>query len=161
MSTITLAWLHERCRDEDGHLIWLGTAANGGRDPRAGIRGKTINIRRAAWSLAHGGRAPRDDRYVVCGCGVPLCVRPRCMVEVTRSARRSGIKFSPEARARFTRHRRARAKASPEIAAAVRASTESSYAVGRQFGLHPTTVQAIRRGKTWVDHTNPFAGLMP
>ena len=46
-----------------------------------------------------------------------------------------------------------------QIAAAVRASNDSSYVEARRHNLHPTTVQAIRRGDTWRDFSSPEVQL--
>lgn len=157
MTQVTMEWLRERCRAEGKHLIWMRSCSNS-TDPRAGLGGKIINVRREAWALAHG-RTPRANHCVETACEHELCVLPACMVEVSRSVVNSRRRLTLAGRARFAAAVRARSKVTPDIAAAVRASNDSSYVEARRHNLHPTTVQAIRRGDTWRDFSSPEVQL--
>jgi predicted XRE-type DNA-binding protein len=54
---------------------------------------------------------------------------------------------------------RKRAKLTPELARQVREADGPQDRIAEQFGVSQATVSVIKRGKTWKDYSNPFAGL--
>ncbi len=131
--------------------MWKGTKAlplsNGMQYGSFGFYdGKTINYRvhRFAWMLANG-RIP-DGKVIMHRCDVPLCVNPRHlrlgtqienmqdMVDKGRVAKGEAQGFS---------------KLTEKQALFAKRSTVSPNKLGKLWGVHPTCITAIRKGKNW------------
>lgn len=155
---ITLDWLHARCREEDGHLIWMG-AMKDGTSPTAQVQGRTYSVRRLVWELVHA-RSP-GDRVVRARCGVLGCVHPDCVSAVDAGVVQRGTVRSPDARMRMALGKRKASRLSDEDIRAIRASPLPQTAVAAQYGISQASVSLYRRGVVWKDYSSPFAGLMP
>ncbi len=98
-------------------------------------------------------------------CGNSKCVRLEHLGAITRSALQQRNDARMNAVQQFLKsHRiavkaRARAKLNPEIVQQIREADGFQRAIAKRFGISQTTVGSIKRGDTWVDHTNPFLRL--
>lgn len=159
---ITDDWLHERCRDVDGCLVWTLAAAHG-CDPQARIGGranaKTILVRRVLWEQVNGRPFPRKS-IARCTCGTPLCVHPGHIVAEPRGKALLGRRLPLQHRAHIAAARRLQSNLSDAAVEAIRASTGKLDEVAREWNVDPTYVSAIRLGKARVNYSNAFVGLM-
>jgi len=150
---ITLDWLHARCREEDGHLIWLGALKDGGA-PTAQIDGRAVSVRRELWTLVHG--LSPGVRRTIAGCGVRACVHPDCIVAVSRSQIQRGVPRSADERMRIAISQRRRFKLTDDDVRAIRASTLTQVELAAQYGISQQSVSLYKTGKVRVDFSNPF-----
>ena len=101
---------------------------------------------RISWILANG-RQPKKGHVICHRCDQPLCVNPSHLFEGTRGDNqrdmqeklRSGILGTKNPKARLT----------PEQVMEIRASDETDTALGRKYGVWPTTIRDARSGRRW------------
>lgn len=154
--TITLDWLHARCREEDGHLIWLGHHNDG--LPIARIDGQPNSLRRTVWELT---RQRKPGRFrVVCKCDTWLCVSPDCLAIRSPSAVLAGRKQSQAEVIAAVIGKRKRSKLSDESVQAIRADERPGKAVAVDYGVSQSYVSQIKRQQSRRDFGSPFAGLL-
>jgi hypothetical protein len=153
--------IQHRTIDDAGCAIWQGGTANGHPAMRHG--GKTQYVRRLLWEGSHGPIPPGS--VVHCTCSTPGCVEPSHAELKTRSelgkklgaeGKLSGItRIAAIARAK----RKTYAKLTQQDVDAIRASTDTTYALGKQYGVSQPHISAIKLYKTWRDFSSPWAGL--
>ena len=141
-----------RCEEVGNCLIWKQSVNSGGA-PSASVNGKTMTVRRLVFVELLGKEIKRNRRMTV-RCHNPLCVSDLCIIQrpvpdILRDARQRRIEADPMAIRREQRCS-SRAKLSPEIAAEIRASSETSIALAQRMEVHEETIRAIRRGKHYV-----------
>jgi hypothetical protein len=143
-----------RARSEEvgNCLIWRQSVNSGGA-PSASVRGKTMTVRRLVY-VELLGKEIRSGKRLTVRCHNPLCVSDHCIVQqsvslILREARQRALACDPMT---IRREQRAssQAKLTPEIAAQIRASAESSIELAKHYGVHPETIRGIRRGRTYV-----------
>ena len=160
----TIESLLERTVEEGDCHLWTGYCANG--VPQVHHQGKMVAVRRLLLTLA--GKDGTAAAFVPCNCGNPRCVEPAHIVQhtaahhMTRMALAAGTGSAKQIRiARLTQTRRAAsAIGSIEVAREIAASTESGPVLAARHGVNRTTINNIKRGRTWATGTNPFATLM-
>lgn len=140
-------WLANRRRRGYGSF----KIASGRHGPRGGRRWATKLAHRASWSIAFG-RIP-DTMHVLHRCDNPPCVNPAHLFLGTAL---------DNIRDRHAKHRDARQQGESHGAAKltaaqveeIRAARASQSEIAARFGLEPSHVSRIRRGKSWA-HTMP------
>lgn len=158
--SITVEWLHARCFADGEHLIWKGYCSNRGTTPQASYQRKRLSVRREAWKLAHDGRAPRNNCFVVPCCGNDMCVNPGCMVEKPRKLAQKGYVRTPAHNAKIAEGKRKNSHLTQEDARDIRSSNESTRAVARRYGISQKAAHLIRTGRMRRDYVaSPFDGL--
>lgn len=156
---ITAEWLFARVIDRgDGCLVWRGGCCNGGKDPRAKINSRKVNVRRAVWAALHG-RQPRADQIVRARCETPGCCEPSHLVSLVRSRAYSGKPKSLTHRAAIAKGKRKRSKLPQEIIPQILASPLSCKRESEKHGISKDMVRQIRAGRLRRDYTSPFAAL--
>lgn len=157
-------YIAARCEEVGECWEWQGALSSGG--PIFGRNGvANISVRRLI--VDHRGQ-PRSTRHVVTTtCNNPRCVNPAHVVvrpkayAIARAAATTGAWQNPARRQRIaTWARAAKAVITPEQAADIRLAPGKQTDIAAQYGISKQTVSQIKRGANWVDHHNPFAGLM-
>jgi len=154
--------LRAKCVEVGDCLIWK-TESSADIRPRVSINGKRVLIRRALAEMKLG-RKLRSSEYASCTCKEPLCmefdhVRAVTVAKLRAETGAVGGYSTLQKRIHLSNKARAKAKITPEIVAAIKASTDTQEVEAAKHGIHRSMVSFIRRGKKWVDHSSPFAGL--
>lgn len=152
---ITLEYLLSNTKEEGNCMVWQGRSYNG--CPKCRIDGNSRHVRREVYEQVYGELPARLQVGVKCK--TPLCVAPDCLVARTRSAAMKVAKFTAAGRAANVAAARRRAKLTIEVARQIRASDKPSAVLDRELGLFAGCASRIRTNRSWVDHSNPFAGL--
>jgi len=155
---ITLDWLYERVKEQDGCLCWTGSMG-GGKSPQARIGNQAMGMRRVMWELSHEKKIPTSHQ-VSPKCGNLRCVHPDHMVCRPRNTCLKGVEITHVHRANIAKGRRNGSKFTDEVIAQVRASNGSLEAVAAEFGMDSSYVWQIRTGIARKDFTNPYLQLM-
>lgn len=158
--TLSLDWLHERCAEVDGCLVWKLAAAHG-TDPQTrigGRSGKTMLVRRIVWETTHGRTFPRNH-IARCTCDTDLCVHPDHITAEPKREVLKGRSIPLRHRLAIAATKRAASHLSEEDVSRIRSSTGPLEPTAAEFKIDPTYVSAIRRGKVRRDYRNPFIAL--
>lgn len=148
-----------RTIDDGGCWIWTG-ANNGAGHPKL----HNCSARRKVWSLTKDNK-PQRNHVVSVTCGSPLCLNPdhlvcRTKAEVSRiSNAKPSVKLRRSAASART-NRPTMGKITMEIAREIRSSDKQGKDWAKELGVSVSLVSHVRRGKSWVDHSNPFMALM-
>lgn len=141
---------------------WTGALQSTGTVPTMNYKRKVGAVRR--FILMEQG-VDLSKRLATYTCGNPMCVNPEHVAPATRravqvrSAKELGYQANPVRRKKLADNARKRAKLTPELARQVREADGTQDQIAEQFGISQATVSVIKRGKTWKDYSNPFAGL--
>lgn len=148
---------------EDGDCWnWTGALQSCGTVPTMNYKRKIGAVRR--FILLEQG-VDLSKRLATYTCGNPMCVNPEHVAPATRRSvqRRTteelGHQQSLLRRKKLADNARRRAKLSPELARQVREADGTQDEIAARFGVSQATVSVIKRGVTWKDYSNPFAGL--
>lgn len=158
-------YIASRCIEVGDCLEWQG-ALSSGVTPIFGRQGhKNVSIRRLI--VDHRGQHRSSKQVVTTTCGNPRCVNPEHVVvrpkryAIKRAAATTAAWSNPARRQKLATWARAnRSVLTPEQAAQIRLATGTQVATANQYGVSRQTVWHIKAGTVWVDHRNPFAGLM-
>lgn len=107
-----------------------------------------------------------QGKFATYRCGNPICVNPDHVIVVTRKrlqqriAKEKMYASSALRRKKLSDLARQRGKLTAEQAQAIRDAEGSQREIAARFGVSQATVSVIKRGKTWQDYSNPFAGLL-
>lgn len=155
----------------DGCWIWAGGTAGSykGRNRYGRMRladKSSCYVHRYTFGLAYGALDPDAvlvrlvDRCESSRCCNPAHWRPttRALVTPAMSALGTISRGLRHAIAVTTAVRRRAQKLDAEKAAAIRASVEPTRVLAERYGVDPSLIQGIRRGRYWRQAT-PFAGL--
>ena len=157
---VTDAWLVEyfgrSMRREGQHLVW---DANWDQWHRAVLRidGGRYDVRRELYRIRTGKTLGNRDT-VRAKCEHETCMAPACQV-VHKAKGSKGPRHSVATKAKLAAAKRARSKYSPELVAAVKASTKSHKQIALETGMKLSTVGAIKAGRLRKDYSSPWAGL--
>jgi hypothetical protein len=154
---ITADWLLERCREEDGCLVWVGHCDNGGEDPRASIDGHKFYVRRAVWA-AMSGRQPSANELIGTTCDNARCCDPAHVIRRTRSQALKGVPKSLITRAKIAKAKR-RADVPDDAVAQILASPLRGEDEAKRWGMCKSSINKIRNRTMRRDYGSPFAGL--
>ena len=155
--------VYERCVPDGDCMNWAGAVQSACHSPVMRNGGQAISLRRMlVESKINRPLGPMVATYI---CGNSKCVRLEHLGAITRSALQQRNDAGMNAvQQSLKSHRiavkaRARAKLNPEIVQQIREADGFQRAIAKRFGISQTTVGSIKRGDTWVDHTNPFLRL--
>jgi len=138
----------------NGCLEWSGTLSTHGYG-LVSIASKRFPAHRVAFRLAKHSPDPIKD---VChACDNKKCVNPSHLFEGTRSenmldaSRKNliGAKTKPHKILRGERHGGSKLTGT-EVRAILNEVGQSSYALGRKYGVHASTISRIRNGSLWA-----------
>lgn len=142
---------------------WTGAfQSKSGTVPTMRWQGKTSSVRR--FVLLAGG-VDLTKRLATYTCGNPLCVNPEHLTHITRralqkrTAKVSGYANNPTRCKRVSDKARARSNIDITIATEIREADGTQRDIAARFGIKQSAVSKIKRGETWREYTNPFAGL--
>lgn len=142
-----------RCVEEGDCLLWTGGYS---RSSQKGSRQRTPmlwmgdgvrSLRRAAY-LAYNGSI-REGFRAACSCGNDLCLARDHLVQ--RSYRQSmvGVRRSHTTVAKIERSKQALGKLDWEKVDDIRASDQSHSELAAKYGVHKSTIEAVRAHKSW------------
>jgi hypothetical protein len=155
---ITLNWLHERVKDEDGCLVWQKCISGNGV-PQGYIGGKVVTVRRFLWNESHEEPCPANMQ-VRPKCNNPLCVKPSHLRAYPKNEFHKGKAHALPWRNAYAQTARANSRFSDELINEIRDSQEPGRVLAERHGMSETYVSRIRRGKARQDYTNPYLQLM-
>ena len=157
---VTDAWLVEyfgrSMRREGSHLVWEGSWDQWHRAVLR-IDGGRYDVRRELYRI-RTGRALGFKDSVRSKCEHETCMAAACQV-VHKAKGSKGPRHSVATKAKLAAAKRARSKYSPELVAAVKASTKSYKQIALETGMKLSTVGAIKAGRLRKDYSSPWAGL--
>jgi hypothetical protein len=161
---ITEEWLAERCHDDGGCQVWDRRVDRHGAPvattPMVDGQRNLFRVRRSVWELRKGPIP--DGLYVVNFCGNSRCVR--CLQVATFSDVNSQTWARPDTRARRIKAmkqgaRASRGKLDMDKARYIRGTNKTLEQVAEELGISIQLASTVRRGLTWQEECNPFAGL--
>lgn len=142
-------------------LEWTGGYSK--RSPRISHQGTLLNVRRALAMDANMLKGESDDRVAVVSCMNWRCVRPehvqvmpRSEVQKRTSSRQNRTIGARKVSAIARKH----AKINAQIAAEIRASTETQRQIAKRYGVSQSLVYAIKKGRVWREYTTAFDHLV-
>lgn len=153
----TLAQIHARTIDCGGCRLWQGSTNEKGH-PK--LHNKSA--RRAVWAAVNGPIP--DGMLVTVNCGRAGCLEPKHL-ELTTKSKASQIS---NARPAVMLKRRAMSAATNRlllgkitlaIAAEIKCSDKTGVEWAKELKVSPSLISKVRRGKSWVDYSSPWAGL--
>lgn len=152
-----------RCVEIGACWEWQGALQRRGSSPVMRWQGQTITVRRLV--LQHMG-VNVEKRVCTVRCGNFLCVNPQHIEAIARKklsrrvAEMNSYSVNMLRRVRLARKARERAKLTENLASQIREAEGSQRAIAARYGVSQATVNAILRGRIWVDLTNPYAQLL-
>jgi len=155
---ITLDWLYERVKEQDGCLLWVGSVSKSNQ-PKVQIGGKSMYMRRVMWQWKFKMEVP-NKRRISPKCGNPTCVNPDHLVAMPINQINKGKPHSLMRRAAVAEAQRARSRFTDEVIAQVRESNDSLKSIADQAGMCYSYVCRIRNGTSRKDFSNPYLQLV-
>ncbi len=155
---ITLDWLLERVIERDGCWMWAGHIGGNGKVPQVRIDYKLHSVNRIVWSLAHGRDVPKGLR-VGTSCEVDGCVHPDHLVARKVGVLLKGVPLTTDRKMKIAIARRAQSELTLDDVRAIRMDPRPGIELVEEYGAHHSAICRIRRGESWRDYSNPFAGL--
>lgn len=159
---ITMELIESKCIDDAGCLIWQYGSAHGA--PYMSVNRKSVAVRRWVVENVMGKTVGRN--LVTSKCMNKMCVCPDHLIVVTRStlqkmwADHTQYGANPVRRQKLVEAARRRFGFDQELRDRVLADPRPQKVIAREIGKSQDFVAAIKKGKSFRDHSNPFAGLM-
>lgn len=161
--------LKARCLEDGDCWIWQGIMSKGGV-PKINIAraecngGRTVlSARRVAWE-AIKGPIP-EGKYVTTSCGHPSCMNPEHLVFTTKAKIARQIGARPDVKAKraasMAGERSHRATLTRAQVEEIRATDRGASELAALYPCSASAIGKVKRGETWRDYSNPFAGLQP
>lgn len=164
MKQVTIKHLYSMCDAVGGRWIWRGRD-NGSGTPRMAYQGRDTSVYRIAYCVAHGVTIASLGRDFIWPSTEQGDINPAHLLRGTAGdyqtwARLNGrTKRSPAARAKLTKGARTRCssqtKLTMERAREARQSDESNDILAERWGVSPSAIRDIRRGRTWRETVGP------
>lgn len=162
MKNVTIKHIYSMCDDIGGRWIWRGRD-NGSGTPRMAYQGRDTSVYRVVYCVANGVTIASLGRDFIWPSTEQGDINPAHLLRGTAGdyqtwARLNGrTKRKPSARAGLTRGARARSgtKLNMERAREARQSTESNDVLAAKWGVCPSAIRDIRRGRTWRETVGP------
>lgn len=118
-------------------------------------------VRRVQWTLSRG--TDPGKLLITTRCGNPRCVRPEHLkaISMTENGRRCAKRENGTLRRSLCIQAAAQrnAKLTPEAVREIKDSSEPGTAIAARLGVHQSTVNNVRRGRTWRE-SGPFAQMV-
>jgi hypothetical protein len=153
------------CRECGDCLEWTAIVSKGGV-PKINVwvgRGKSgrtvMSARRVVWELTKRKELPRLS-LLTTSCGNVRCLNPAHLVVTDHSevAEKTGARLDVKMK-KAAKCRGRAVKLSAELASEIRASTQTSRVLAKQYSVGLSTINRIRQGRSWAA-PNPFVALM-
>jgi hypothetical protein len=130
-----------------GCLLWVGSVDGKGYG-RLRVNGKQIAAHRLAWMCVHG---PIPSGLFVCHkCDVRCCVNPAHYFLGTNADNQADRAAKLRALGmRWRSETNASAKLSVSKVVEIRASSDTTAALARKFGVHEKTIWSVRANRRW------------
>ena len=146
-----LKLIRDRSQVEGGCWIWT-QGVNEHGSPCTRYAGRWSPVRR--YLALEFGPQPKG-RTLVPICGDKLCVRPEHQKSVTLSEMQkmvaaSGGHSRPDKRAKVAATQRAKSRLDMDAVNAIRNSNTTLTVEAQKWGVSPSTISCIRRGKRWA-----------
>lgn len=154
---IGLDYLHARCSEVDGCLVWKCCLANG--LPAAKFNRRSWQVRRLVWSLSREAN-PRPGHYPAMTCATAGCVHPDHMAECRRSANHLGRHRSAATKAKVAQTMRQKQTLTQTAAQNIRASDKPTRQLAEEHGITMSYIRKIRAGTARRDYSNPYSQLV-
>ena len=155
---IGLDFLHARCTDSDGCLLWRQRMQSG---PVANIGGRAWKMRHVVYRLVHPRGPGRSHLPMPTVCGNDRCLHPDHLLLVKRNAAVAGTRRPLTHRRAIALTKRERSgKLTAEQATEIRASADTLTALAARYGINVSLVHRIKAGTSWRDYASPFALLV-
>jgi hypothetical protein len=159
IQSLTIDVIHDRCEEFGDCLLWKGalTTHLTTGTPSARHEGKTVNVRRLVWKLAHPGVDLRADQLVVTSCREGRCL---CQAHLQRKTRAVYAKqlagegvFSDIVSNRRRRDgaRAVAKKLTMEAAREIRAAKATAKELAQRFGVSVSLINQIRTNVLWSE----------
>lgn len=153
------------CPDCGAMTFWTGNNKNAMGKAIVEIDRIRYAVRRAIYQIKHGVGNIGANQCIVTTC-TERCLNHEHLKSVSkggvvRRAVQQGNLHGVLHRAAITQSRRERgdAKLNMEKAREIRASNMTPTQLEKELGVSRQTISQIRSGRTWVETSNPFAGL--
>lgn len=158
--------IRARCTEDGGCWLWTGATNSKGHPKiftRRGDSKTTVPGRRVVYEAVHGEVPAGGLMTVTCEC--VGCLNPDHIAVTNKSevSRKSNARESVRTLRRASSARALRAiagKITMEIAQEIRASEKTGRELAKELGCSPSLVSHVRQYRSWVDLSNPFAGLV-
>ena len=155
---IDLDYLHARCIELEGCLLWNQKMKNG---PVANIGGRAWKVRHVVYRMVHMRGPGKSQLPMPTACGNERCVHPDHLTLVNRNGHAAGKGTKTQMhRSRLAQSKRTHAKIDMPTAQAIRASNDILKVIALRYGISMTAAQRIKTGVAWRDYSNPFSQLM-
>lgn len=162
-----LALLIERLRKRSNEVgdcwEWFGSMQSSRNTPAMNWRGHVKPVRR---HIAETMGLDLTGKVVTCSCRNRLCVNPDHLEVLTRkrlqtlTAKEQRYANNPARVKKISERARSRSRLTLEIVQQIRDAEGVQDDIAARFGVSQATVSSIKRGHTWRDYNNPFAGLI-
>jgi hypothetical protein len=130
----------------DGCWYWIASKRSG--YGQINVNKRPIKAQRIAWTLYVGPIPP--GLHVLHECDNPACVNPNHLFLGTHADNMADkVMKGRHHNGRSPGERNGRAKLSEAQVLSIRASSSSTYALGRQYGLNPATIGKIKSKLLW------------
>lgn len=156
--------VHSRCVEEGECILWTGHTTSSGY-PSMNRVGRYRIVRRELASLKLGRKLGQHE-FASSTCNEPTCL---CwdhirVVTITKRRRETAAAGGYSAKTKgmriaISRRKQCKLIGGEQSAQAIRADPRPSHIVAPEYGVSASMIRNIRRGHSWVPHTNPFAGL--
>lgn len=141
---------------------WTGALQPNAPTPVMRYGHRTSQVRRF---IAQAQGKSLDGKVATCKCRNELCVNPEHVIVVTRKrlqellAKEHKHQANPVRMKKLADKARLKSKLNPEQVEEIRNADGSQRSIARRYGITQAAVSSIKRGRTWKDYSNPFAGL--
>ena len=153
--TLELMSIIDNCEEFGGCYLWNGHT-NGNGHPKK----RRTSVRRIAWE-ANNGPIPKGMFVTTCNNIKCLsCLKLVTKAQITRKAMKNPATQLKRRAAGARANRPSFGKITMEIAREIRLSEKTGKEWAKELGVSKALVSHVRCGRSWVEHSNPFAGLM-
>lgn len=141
---------------------WQGALQPHSPCPVMRFHQKTSQVRRF---IAEFQGKNLKGKLATCKCRNELCVNPDHVMVVTRKRLQELIsqerqyQTNPVRMKKLAEKARAKSKLTPELVEEIRNAEGPQRLIAARYGITQAAVSSIKRGRTWKDYGNPFAGL--
>lgn len=163
--TLEIMRLLDSTVEEANCILWTGATSSTGHPIYKPHGCGCQLVRRKMFELTRGDLTPRVPIDTICGerrCINPAHLRQSTIQDIAKKASKKGAWSSQLRAAKIAAAKRAKGKLTMEQAREIRMSAESGPKLAARYGVNPSLINGIKRGKNWREsaNTNPFAGLM-